>query len=223
MDKMKMMIMAKDKEINKLNVIIRFMGLVTSLKESERGLKEDMECLHFDHRMEQRDTRRKLNNVVCTKQSVIKKMHKVIIEKRKMTNEMLDEVIDAKKAARFMEKTNNAINTSTSRLKKINSTTALKCNIQYELANLATQHCKEMLDREHLIADLQNTCDEKESKIVDLEEEVMDLMNVINLHDFCDEMLCLNMILTILFPNYNNRMTLHWRYVCIPKMKQDMD
>jgi hypothetical protein len=108
-------------------------------------------------------------------------------------------------------------------LKKINSATALKRNFQDELANLSTQHSKEMLDREHLIADLQNTCDEKESGIVDLEEEVMDLMNVINVRDFCDEMLRLNMILTILFPTYNNRMTLCWRYVSTPKMKQDLD
>jgi hypothetical protein len=60
--------------------------------------------MHFDHRMEQRDTRRKLNNVVCTKQSIVKKMHKVIIDHREMTNEMLGEVSDAKKAARFMGK-----------------------------------------------------------------------------------------------------------------------
>jgi hypothetical protein len=105
MDKMKWRIMAKDKEINKLNtVILRFKGLVTSLKELERGQKEDMECMCFDHWMEQRDTRRKLNNVICTKKSVIKKMHELIIDQREMTNEMLDEVIDAKKAARFMEK-----------------------------------------------------------------------------------------------------------------------
>jgi hypothetical protein len=36
--------------------------------------------------------------------NIIKKMHKVIIDQREMTNAMLDEVIDAKKAARFMEK-----------------------------------------------------------------------------------------------------------------------
>ena len=105
MDEIKRSIMAKDKEINNLNsVIIRFKGLVTSLKESERDLKEDMECMHFDHRMKQRDTKRKLNDAVCTKLSIIKKMHEVIIDQREMTNEMLDEVIDAKKAARFMEK-----------------------------------------------------------------------------------------------------------------------
>jgi hypothetical protein len=151
-------------------------------------------------------------------------MHKVIVDQREMTNEMLDEVIDEKKAARFMgKKANNAINTSTSCLKKINSTTALKHNFQDALANLSTQHCKGMLDREHLIADLQNTCDEKESRIVDLEEEAIDLMNVINVRDFCDEMLSQNMILTILFPNYNNRMTLCWRYVSNPKMKQNLD
>ncbi len=57
MDKMKRRIMAKDKEINKLNnVIIRFKGLVTSLKELERDLKEDMECMQFVHWMKQRDT-----------------------------------------------------------------------------------------------------------------------------------------------------------------------
>ncbi len=66
------------------------------------------------------------------------------------------------------KKANNATTSSTSHLKKINSATALKHNFQDELANLSTQHCKEMLDREHLIADLQNTCDEKESRIVDL-------------------------------------------------------
>ncbi len=68
MEKMKRRIMAKDKIINKLNnIILRFKGLVTSLKELERGLKEDMECMHFDHRMEQRDMRRRLNYVVCSK------------------------------------------------------------------------------------------------------------------------------------------------------------
>ncbi len=80
-----------------------------------------------------------------------------------------------------------------------------------------------MLDREHLIADLQNTCDEKESRFLDLEEEFMDLVNVINVRDFCDEMIRLNMILTILFPNFNNRMTLRWRYISTPKMNQDLD
>ncbi len=108
-------------------------------------------------------------------------------------------------------------------MKKINSATELKHNFQDELANLSTQHCKEMLDRERLIADLQNTCDEKESRIIDLEEEVMDLMNVINVCDFCDEMLCLNMILTIQVPTSNNRMTLRWRYVGTQKIKQDLD
>jgi hypothetical protein len=98
-DEMKRRIMAKDNGVNKLNnVIIRFKESVTPLKESERGLKEDMECMGFDHQMEQRDKRRTLKNVVCTKQSVIKEMHKVIIDQREMTYEMLDEVIDTKKA-----------------------------------------------------------------------------------------------------------------------------
>jgi hypothetical protein len=108
-------------------------------------------------------------------------------------------------------------------LKKINSTTALKRNFEDEFANFSMQHCKEMLDRERLIVDLQNTCDEKESRIVDLEEEVMDLMTVINVCDFCDETLHLKMILTILFSNYNNRITLRWRYVSTPKMKHDLE
>jgi hypothetical protein len=48
-------------------------------------------------------------------------------------------------------------------------------------------------------------------------------MNVINVYDFCGEMLRLNMILTVLFPNYNKRMILHGRSISTPKMKQDLD
>ncbi len=111
---------SKGKEIEKLNIIINKMkDKVISLQDNVQCLKEDMEYVHFDNQLKQREMRKDFNSVLGSKQNTIKKMHETIIDQREMTCEMLDEVNDAKQKARVMtKKAEHVTNVSTAQPEK---------------------------------------------------------------------------------------------------------
>ena len=143
-----------------------------------------MQCMRFDHQLEQRHMRKVFHNIVDEKQATIKIMHNTLVDQREMTYEMLDEVSEANQTARLMTKrAGDAINISAARQKKIHAATEVKQSLQDEIAIMPKQHFRDVEERECMIADLQDACDENASTIIDLEEQVMDLMDVINVSD----------------------------------------
>ena len=111
---------SKGKEIEKLNIIVSNMKeKVVSLQDNVQYLKEDMECVHFDNQLKQREMRKDFNSVLGSKQNTIKKMNETMIDQREMTCKMLDEVNDAKQKARVMtKKAEHVTNVSTAHPEK---------------------------------------------------------------------------------------------------------
>jgi hypothetical protein len=72
---------SKGKEIEKLNIIIiKMKDKVVSLQDNEQCLKVDMEYVHFDNQLKQREMRKDFNSVLGSKQNTIKKMHERMID-----------------------------------------------------------------------------------------------------------------------------------------------
>jgi hypothetical protein len=85
--------------------------------------------------------RKEFNTTVIMKQKSIKEMNKTMIDQRKMTCEMLDEVNVAKKVARIMsKKAEQAFKSSTDQQQKLIAKADVIRSLQDQLANISKEH-----------------------------------------------------------------------------------
>ena len=143
------------------------------LKQSLNDQKEDAQCLLFAHRESQRDLRDRMGKIIESKKIIIKNLRAKIVDQEEMCQEMVDEVNGHKKAATLMKKrADDAAKLSIARHQKNKSATDKIRNLKDQLALLRDK-----------VTTLHMASDENESRIKDLEEENMDLMETIHVSD----------------------------------------
>ncbi len=91
-------VMAKDARISKLE------EQVQALKQSLKSQAEDIDCMRFDHCLDQRELRKKFNSLVDAKKNTIKMLNATLVDQQEMTYKMLDEVKEHNTKARNMKK-----------------------------------------------------------------------------------------------------------------------
>jgi hypothetical protein len=89
---------AKDARISKLEEENQ------ALKQSLKSQAEDIDCMRFDHRLNQRDLRKKFNSLVDAKKNTIKTVYATLVDQQEMTYEMLDEVKQHNTKACYMKR-----------------------------------------------------------------------------------------------------------------------
>ena len=142
------------------------------MKQSLNDQKEDAQCLLFAHRA-QRDLRDRMGKIIESKKIIIKNLRAKIVDQEEMCQEMVDEVNGHKKAATLMKKrADDAAKLSIARHQKNKSATDKIRNLKDQLALLRDK-----------VTTLHMASDENESRIKDLEEENMDLMETIHVSD----------------------------------------
>jgi len=174
-DKYECLLIKKDVEIaqstaSKDDMIYKLRQELQSSTQSLKNQDEDIECLMFAHRQTQIDLRKSLGNLIESKKDIITKLRAKIVDQGEMCYEMLDEVNEHKRSAQLMKKhANEATKLSISRKRK------------NEAANVSVQCLQDQLAlMQDEITTLRKTCNNSKCRIMDLEEETMDLMDTIH-------------------------------------------
>ena len=174
-DKYECLLIKKDVEIaqstaSKDAMIYKLRQELQSLTQSLKNKDKDIECLMFAHRQTQIDLRKSLGNLIESKKDIIKKLRAKIVDQGEMCYEMLDEVNEHKRSAQLMKKhANEATKLSITRKKK------------NEAANVSVQCLQDQVAlMQDEITTLHKTCINSKCRIMDLEEETMDLMDTIH-------------------------------------------
>ncbi len=171
-------IASKDVEITSIiaskdTIIDKLRQDLESLKQSLKDQKEDTQCLLFAHRETQRDLRQRMGTIIESKRDIIKGLHAKIVDQGEMCYEMIDEVNGHKKSALLMKKrADDAAKLSLARQQKKKSATEKVRSLQDQLALLQDK-----------LTTLRMASDESKCRIIDLEEENMDLMDTIHVSD----------------------------------------
>ncbi len=157
-------IASKDAIIDKLQ---RDLRLST---QSLKDLKEDTECLMFAHRQSLRELRSTMGRMIDSKQQTIKTLRSKIVDQGEMCYEMLDEVNDHRKTAKLMKKRADEAT-------KI----SIACRNKNETATDTIQSLKDQWeDMRDQLAHMHYMSDKDKCRIMELEEETMDLMDTIH-------------------------------------------
>ena len=174
-DKYECLLIEKDVEIaqstaSKDAMIYKLRQELQSSTQSLKNKDEDIECLMFAHRQTQIDLWKSLGNLIESKKDIIKKLRAKIVDQGEMCYEMLDEVNEHKRSAQLMKKhANEATKLSITRKKK------------NEAANVSVQCLQDQVAlMQDEITTLRKTCINSKCRIMDLEEETMDLMDTIH-------------------------------------------
>jgi chromosome segregation ATPase len=174
-DKYECLLIKKDVEIaqstaSKDDMIYKLRQELQSSTQSLKNQDEDIECLMFAHRQTQIDLRKSLGNLIESKKDIITKLRAKIVDQGEMCYEMLDEVNEHKRSAQLMKKhANEATKLSISRKRK------------NEAANVSVQCLQDQVAlMQDEITTLRKTCNNSKCRIMDLEEENMDLMDTIH-------------------------------------------
>jgi len=155
---------SKDTMIDKLREDLQ------SLTKSLKDQKEDTECLLFAHHLSQRDFRDRMGTIIESKKDIIKRLHAKITDQGEMRYKMLDEVNEHKRSAQLIKKRpDDSTKLSISRQQKKEAATDTIHSLQDQLALLQDE-----------FAMLRKTSDKSKCRIMDLEEETMDLMEMIH-------------------------------------------
>jgi len=175
LDKYECLLIKKDVEIaqstaSKDDMIYKLRQELQSSTQSLKNQDEDIECLMFAHRQTQIDLRKSLGNLIESKKDIITKLRAEIVDQGEMCYEMLDEVNEHKISAQLMKKhAIEATKLSISRKRK------------NEAANVSVQCLQDQVAlMQDEITTLRKTCNNSKCRIMDLEEETMDLMDTIH-------------------------------------------
>jgi len=154
---------SKDAVIEKLQRDLQF--LTQSLKDQ----KKDTECLLFAHRQSRRELRSTMGRTIESKQDTIKRLRAQIVDQGEMCYEMLDEVNEHRNTAKLMKKrADEAAKISIARQHKNEAATDSIQSLQDQLADMHKTSNK-----------LRDTSNKNKCRIMELEEETMDLMDTI--------------------------------------------
>jgi hypothetical protein len=162
---------SKDAVIEKLQRDLQF--LTQSLIDQE----EDTECLLFAHRQSLRELRSIMGRTIESKQDTIKRLRAQIVDQGEMCYKMIDEVNEHRNTAKLMkERADESAEISIARQNKNKAATDTIQSLQDQLADM----CKMSKDMHKLSEKLRDTSNKNKCRIMELEEETMDLMNTIH-------------------------------------------
>ena len=154
---------SKDAVIEKLQQDLQF--LTKSLKDQ----KKDTECLLFAHRQSLRELRSTMGRTIESKQDTIKRLRAQIIDQGEMCYEMLYEVNEHRNTAKLMKKrADEAAKISKARQYKNEAATDTIQSLQDQLEDMHKTSKK-----------LRDMFNKNKFRIMELEEETMDLMDTI--------------------------------------------
>jgi hypothetical protein len=141
-----------------------------SLTQTMKDQKEDTECLLFAHWQSQRDLRDRMGSIIESKRDIIKRLHAKIVDQGEMCYKMLHEVNEHKRSAQLMKKpADDATKLS------------IACQQKKEAATETVQSLPDQFAQmQDKFTTLRKTSDKSKCRIVDLEEETMDLMDTIH-------------------------------------------
>jgi peptidoglycan hydrolase CwlO-like protein len=118
-----------------------------------------------------------LGSVVDSKHDMIKSLHATLVGQGEMSYKMFDEVNVHKKTAPIMKKkAEDAAKLSTARHEKNKVATETINSLRDQLAQLQDKSH----DKEYQITELVEKCDEYKCRIMDLEDDNMDLLDTIH-------------------------------------------
>ena len=161
---------SKDAVIEKLQRDLQF--LTQSLKDQ----KEDTECLLFAHWQSLRELRSTMGHTIDSKQDTIKRLRAQIVDQGEMCYEMLDGVNEHRNTAKLMKKrADEATKISIARQHKNEAFTYNIQSLQDQLADMQDQF-KDLRKTSDNLCYMSN---KDKCRIMELEEETMDLMDTI--------------------------------------------
>ena len=158
------MMASKDAVINKLRQD------VLSLKQSLKDQNEDVDCLLFAHWQLHRELRNSMGNIIESKKEIINMLRaKIVLDQGEMCYEMLDEDNEHKRSVQLIKK---------------HADDATKISIAHQQKNVAvTETVQSLQDQlaqmQDIFTRLRNMYDKSKCRIMDLEEETMDLVDTI--------------------------------------------